>query len=224
MKACYGHTEGTAGIHGALLSILMANSRAAAPIMQLRSVNPYVSAALSDWRRESRVEPIVPRVRCTLVHLACTVHSITQLRSQKYICKQVKTFSCCAPSSICWLEWSYFPTGRWLCAIVSNVFTFVCIPMQEKAVVVPAEGQAAGVSSFGMSGVNAHGLFTSPPELRAAPGAPLQWQGSRHWPLAIRHNLLLSMSAGAGVARYCLRSIMRVSCTSIWRCKWSFVA
>lgn len=65
VKACYGHTEGTAGIHGALLSIMSINSRAAAPIMQLRSVNPYVSAALSDWRKDSRVEPIIPRVSTT---------------------------------------------------------------------------------------------------------------------------------------------------------------
>lgn len=63
VKACYGHTEGVAGIHGALLSILTANSRAAPPIMHLRTVNPYVSSALSDWRGESRVEAIVPRVK-----------------------------------------------------------------------------------------------------------------------------------------------------------------
>ena len=76
MKACYGHTEGTAGIHGALLSIMSVNSRAAAPIMQLRSVNPYVSAAMSDWRKDSRVEPIVPRVRINAAGLlsATAIH------------------------------------------------------------------------------------------------------------------------------------------------------
>lgn len=30
--------------------------------MHLRTINPYVSSALSDWRKESRVEVVVPRV------------------------------------------------------------------------------------------------------------------------------------------------------------------
>lgn len=64
-----------------------------------------------------------------------------------------------------------------------------------------AEGKAAGVSSFGMSGVNGHGLFTAPPELRAGQGAALQWQTARLWPLALNHNLLLRVAAGAGVTR-----------------------
>ncbi len=71
--------------------------------------------------------------------------------------------------------------------------------------VAAAEGKAAGVSSFGMSGVNAHGLFTAPPELRVAQGdkagPSLQWLNARHWPLALRHNLLLSVSAGASMSR-----------------------
>ena len=69
-----------------------------------------------------------------------------------------------------------------------------------------AEGKAAGVSSFGMSGVNGHGLFTVPPELRAGQGAALQWQAARLWPLAPNHNLLLRVSAGAGVTRCSLES------------------
>lgn len=49
-KACYGHTEGTAGVTGALLALTSLNEAAHAPIVNLRSTNPYVEAALSSWR------------------------------------------------------------------------------------------------------------------------------------------------------------------------------
>ena len=48
-QACFGHTEGTAGITGALL-VAASLSRAAAPgIVNLRRLNPYVAAAVGDW-------------------------------------------------------------------------------------------------------------------------------------------------------------------------------
>ncbi len=65
MKACFGHTEGAAGIHGALLAVTAAQAAAAPPVMHARSLNPYVSAALSDWRARCRVAPVIPRVRST---------------------------------------------------------------------------------------------------------------------------------------------------------------
>ena len=41
---------------------------------------------------------------------------------------------------------------------------------------------AAGASSFGMSGVNAHGLFTAPAQAPAPPGdLRLPWRATRHW-------------------------------------------
>ena len=48
-KSCYGHTEGAAGLTGLLLAASMANQQAAPAIMHLRSMNPYVQTALSDW-------------------------------------------------------------------------------------------------------------------------------------------------------------------------------
>ena len=48
-KSCYGHTEGAAGLTGLLLAASMASQQAAPAIMHLRSMNPYVQAALSDW-------------------------------------------------------------------------------------------------------------------------------------------------------------------------------
>ena len=60
-QACYGHTEGTAGITGALLAIMALRQSTAAPIMNLRSVNPYVTAALSDWHSLKGLDAHAPR-------------------------------------------------------------------------------------------------------------------------------------------------------------------
>ncbi|KAK9866518.1 hypothetical protein WJX84_000275 [Apatococcus fuscideae] len=48
-KACYGHTEGTAGITGALLALTSLQQHTCTPILNLRILNPYVEAAFSDW-------------------------------------------------------------------------------------------------------------------------------------------------------------------------------
>lgn len=61
LQACYGHTEGTAGITGALLAVTALRQAAAAPIVNLRSVSPYVTAALSDWRALKGIDPLAPR-------------------------------------------------------------------------------------------------------------------------------------------------------------------
>ena len=62
VKACYGHTEGAAGLHGALCVFLSLQQNIAPPIMHLRSMNPYVSAALADWASSTGRQAAVPRV------------------------------------------------------------------------------------------------------------------------------------------------------------------
>lgn len=47
-KACFGHTEGTAGITGLLLSISVMQQGATPPVANLRSINPYVEAAMGS--------------------------------------------------------------------------------------------------------------------------------------------------------------------------------
>jgi hypothetical protein len=51
VKSCYGHTEGTAGITGLLMAVGAANHQGVPPVMHLRTLNPYVEAALGDWAR-----------------------------------------------------------------------------------------------------------------------------------------------------------------------------
>ena len=60
-KACFGHTEGAAGLSGLLLAAAAACAQSAAPVRHLRVTNPYVAAALGDWARQGGRGPHVPR-------------------------------------------------------------------------------------------------------------------------------------------------------------------
>ena len=60
-KSCYGHTEGAAGITGLLLSMAALHNQAAPEVMHLRSLNPYVAAAMGEWgaaRRDAGVRAL----------------------------------------------------------------------------------------------------------------------------------------------------------------------
>ena len=48
----------------------------------------------------------------------------------------------------------------------------------------------AGTSSFGMSGVNAHGLYCPPEEVPEARTTAVPWQRTRHWFVPSAHHLL----------------------------------
>ena len=71
MQACYGHTEGAAGLTGAFLAVEALRNAGAPGIMCLRELNPYVAAALADWRGRSGCSPLLPR--------ASTLHSVPSL-------------------------------------------------------------------------------------------------------------------------------------------------
>ncbi|KAK9829172.1 hypothetical protein WJX72_004291 [[Myrmecia] bisecta] len=60
-KACFGHTEGTAGVTGVLLAVKTLQQASAAPILHLRNVNPYVEAAVTDWQSKHRLSGIIVR-------------------------------------------------------------------------------------------------------------------------------------------------------------------
>lgn len=49
VKACFGHTEGTAGAHGAMAAGLALAQHAAPPVMHSRSLNPYIASAFEGW-------------------------------------------------------------------------------------------------------------------------------------------------------------------------------
>ena len=106
VQACYGHTEGTAGITGALLALTTLQQQTCTPVLNLRSINPYVQAALADWTANGKLSPMAPRQLMPGSNLSCHDSSLPGMR----------------------------------------------------------QGQpAAGTSSFGMSGVNAHLIMTPPP-------------------------------------------------------------
>ena len=65
VKACFGHSEGAAGVHGALLAILAIQERGAPPVMHVRALSAYVAHALADWRAACALTALVPRV-CSL--------------------------------------------------------------------------------------------------------------------------------------------------------------
>lgn len=50
-----------AGLTGLLLAAMTLHSGASAPVKHLRTVNPYVAAALSDWRRHCSLSASMPR-------------------------------------------------------------------------------------------------------------------------------------------------------------------
>ena len=70
VKSCYGHTEGAAGLTGLLLAAAAANGSSAAPVMHLRSMNPYVEAALGDWRKATGLAAAIPRQQQPLAQRA----------------------------------------------------------------------------------------------------------------------------------------------------------
>ncbi len=70
VKACFGHTEGAAGIHGALLAMLAVQNSAAPPIMHLRRANAYVQNAIADWRASCNLTAVVPKVSSHLLAAA----------------------------------------------------------------------------------------------------------------------------------------------------------
>ena len=69
-KSCYGHTEGTAGLTGTLLAAAGMQHQLLPPIVNLRELNPYVSAALADWRSRHGLAAAPSRQLAPCAHLA----------------------------------------------------------------------------------------------------------------------------------------------------------
>ena len=61
VKSCYGHTEGAAGLTGALLALHALHDSAAPAVMHLRNMNPYVDSALGDWQKRNGMQGNIPR-------------------------------------------------------------------------------------------------------------------------------------------------------------------
>lgn len=61
VQACFGHTEGAAGLTGLLTAMSQLADCQLPGIMCLRNINPYVSAALSEWDQSSSSSLFAPR-------------------------------------------------------------------------------------------------------------------------------------------------------------------
>jgi len=61
VKACFGHTEGAAGLTGLLAALQPLARRARPAIMHLRGLNPYVAAALGEWGARHARTAALPR-------------------------------------------------------------------------------------------------------------------------------------------------------------------
>ena len=61
VQASYGHTEGTAGITGALLAVSALQTAMAPGIVNLISMNPYVAVAIEDWGARQGMAALLPR-------------------------------------------------------------------------------------------------------------------------------------------------------------------
>ena len=178
-----------------LLAMHALNQAATPPVQHARELNPYVAAALSDWRKASHLTPIISRVSCRQDFGAPAVALCSAARSmwagiastQHFDLQHVGTTCIAAGPLTCQQLVSVGPAGslmRWS-------------GLQEPAA-LPQTGPrlVAGTSSFGMSGVNAHGLFKPPERLPASPAslAAVPWQRTRHWVVPSPHHLLQSAS------------------------------
>jgi hypothetical protein len=60
-QACFGHTEGAAGLTGVLAALHVAAAHAAPAVNCLRTVNAHVCAALRGWSSAAAAAPALPR-------------------------------------------------------------------------------------------------------------------------------------------------------------------
>ncbi|KFM27283.1 Erythronolide synthase, modules 1 and 2 [Auxenochlorella protothecoides] len=60
-KSCHGHTEGAAGLTGALQALCALSDKAAAPVLHLRDMNPFVGTTFGDWPRRHGLLASIPR-------------------------------------------------------------------------------------------------------------------------------------------------------------------
>ena len=70
-QACFGHTEGAAGLAGALTAAALCSSTAAPPTASLRGLNPFVAAATADWRARQGMSAALPRCKMPAPALVC---------------------------------------------------------------------------------------------------------------------------------------------------------
>lgn len=61
LQSCYGHTEGTAGVSGALMALASLSNQRLPPVINLRNMNAYVVSSLEGWGQRNGRVPAVGR-------------------------------------------------------------------------------------------------------------------------------------------------------------------
>ena len=210
VQSCHGHTEGAAGITGALLAIAVLTQHSSPPLVNLRQINPHVEAAFGDWRKRAGAAVAVPRQLQPQPSSMVSMSHVCLTRSRSFSfmvpAKWAKLAGLtqfsqhaavwCSPHVLpghiqCsrrGMLQAAVPTPT--CTVVEHAGTAACQQsLLEHACFVQEQG-LAGTSSFGMSGVNAHALLGARPMNSEPQPVRLSWRRERTWPAPPRLALL----------------------------------
>ena len=97
-QACYGHTEGAAGLTGALAAMCLACEREAPAVLCLREVNAHVCAALRDWAGATRLAPLLPRQSVPSMTMLPATEGHAGMSAQPE--SALPVYSCTVPASL----------------------------------------------------------------------------------------------------------------------------
>lgn len=120
-KSCYGHTEGTAGLTGALLAAGALRKAALPPIVNLQEINPYVSAALADWQARLALMAAPSRQLAPAAHLITKVEQplagtssfgMSGVNAHALVSSLATSGSAAAVTSLAWQPAAYWPSPR----------------------------------------------------------------------------------------------------------------
>lgn len=120
-KSCYGHTEGTAGLTGALLAAGALQKAALPPIVNLREINPYVSAALADWQGRLALAAAPSRQLAPAAHLISRAEQrlagtssfgMSGVNAHAVVSSLAPSGSATAGPSLAWQRAAYWPSPR----------------------------------------------------------------------------------------------------------------
>ena len=177
VKSCYGHTEGAAGLTGALMALQSSSGS-----LQVRHEGFHACLHLQSCSAAGRSNS---RSASSCAASRDAVRQLFSPRPKPELPAQAPIMHLRSLNS--YVEAALGDWGR-LHSLAGQA------PRSAGPCAQP--GLAAGTSSFGMSGVNAHLLAAASPgqqqQEASQPLRDLHWQRQRHWPLPPSHAALSS--------------------------------